>query len=154
MEQYLWDLDLKKIPLGWQKTYQKALIECPDGKIVFFDKPNSNSRFFYDPVQYHDKTLLLFNQNKQKAILLMSEFRTSKFKHSINELFKVDLSLFNLLSHWITSDDELFEHSFNPKEIENEILDTQNYFEDSPDDFEYKTGIEKYSHLKLLNIFK
>lgn len=61
----LWDLEIDKIPCGWEKTYQEALVHCPNGENIEFDDSDSERTFFH-PVKCQDLIINKFNTLKKK----------------------------------------------------------------------------------------
>lgn len=145
MFEYLWDLTLDKLPCGWENTYQEALINCPDGELIPSEEHwgETQRNYFYHPVKYRQLILETFNNYKAKAIELMNKKDTLDFKEFINQIVQIDIVLYNLISHWITDEEEFDINSFNPNNFYNEI-NNKDYFDSS----EFKAN--EFEKLKLI----
>lgn len=132
-------------PLGWQETYLDALQTCPNGQIVTF--PDSNERFFYHPVLYRKRLIELFNSHKLEAIELLNNGKS--FRENLNQLFAIDVKLFNLLTSWSAPDDYWDGSSFDPRDVDKDSFDHDFYFncEKFGDDH-----VKEYIPLKLIRI--
>ncbi|MED1790505.1 hypothetical protein P4V47_24085 [Brevibacillus laterosporus] len=156
MATYLWDLDLEQIPLGWSETYQDALESCPNGELVAVDYSNyygeKIERYFYHPIKCRELLIQIFNQKVDRARNLVDSEK--KLKPFINELFKIDVCLFNLLELWTTPDDEIEGVRLDPRKLEEDLIDVGNYFECDNDESInlYPPEMREYIALRLINL--
>lgn len=155
MEKYLWDLNLDEIPLGWQKTYDDAVKNYPDGKIDTRWHSGSSGENQYvtqhhsDPVKYRDRIKVLFDQEKANALQTIDS--KISIRSYFNNLLDIDIKLYLLLELWTRPDDD-FEF-FEVSEIESHLEIRSEYVSESNVD----TGPEnmfKYFDLMLLRIYK
>ncbi len=155
MNNYLWELNIENIPLGWQETLDKAIQNCPDGELVaipdidFHSDKFDISRYYYNPIKFREKIIRLFNEEKNKAIHLLENEKS--MKPLFNEILKIDIKLFNLLDLWTSIDDHFDGSSFDPKHIDEEILNSSNYFDSYIEGISPKE-LKKYLHLKLIDL--
>jgi len=92
----LWDLEIEKIPCGWEEIYQKAVINHPDGLVI-----DEIALSVSHPVEYRNQIINEFNKTKQTAISLMANQSTIPFPSLINKLVKLDARLFYLIIDWM-----------------------------------------------------
>lgn len=149
MAKYLWNLNLDKIPLGWEDTYKESIVNCPDGKLIPSDESwdDIQRSYFFHPVKYRQLIIENFNNHKANAIELMDKKYSLNFKDFINQIIKTDVILYNLLFDWICDEDSFDISSFNPNNFYNNILDCEFYFKDNSD----ISGFEQIESLKLIN---
>ncbi|VDG73401.1 Uncharacterised protein [Clostridium carnis] len=146
MYKFLWDLDIENISCGWENEYQKALIECPEGK--YADCITLNGHDFekveYNPVSCRNIIITKFNQLKLEANELYSNRNNLDFKMCCNRLFQIDVMLYNLLSTWTYSNDVFCNDEFDPNTILNDI--------ESPSASSYFDNLNpEFDSLKFIN---
>jgi len=153
MTKHLWDIDIETLNLGWEETYQDALKNCPNGEIIpsttMTDVEHVFSRHIYHPVGYRKKIIELFNRKKAEAISVLE--KQSDLQTLTNEIFKIDVCLFSLLTSWVTLDEEL-ETSFDPKEIETNMFNVETYFAYDKDDSIFSEQIKNLVKYKFIRV--
>ncbi|MGO0058601.1 hypothetical protein ACTID9_00800 [Brevibacillus fluminis] len=156
MAKYLWDLDLENIPLGWEETFRDALRICPDGEITPISYSSYHGekleRYLYHPVKFRDRLIELFNADKAKAVNLMESNTISD--SFLNQLFKIDVRLFNILDAWLTPDDEIEGEMLDPREMEQKLLDYRVYFQCEDEELVeiYNEKIREYIPLRIFSL--
>lgn len=102
----LWDLEIKTLSCGWEKTYQDSLLNAPEGL---------QGEYFYHPVLCHSMIIEEFNQLKIEAKQLISIRKDLDTNTFIQKLIKIDARLHFLLLLWTGADDYYDNSSFDPK---------------------------------------
>lgn len=146
--EYLWDLNLEEIPLGWDERYQQELKENPEGRyeiIPDFPTESAEYKVFYHPVGYREKLLSLFKDIQEKAKKIFQN--DEDFKTKMHTLLKMDIALYNILDEWVT--DDFWDVScMDPFKIEDVIKISSGYFTESYS----QKAMERYKNLKLINL--
>lgn len=147
--EFLWDLNLEEIPLGWEERYQQELKDNPNGRYESIPEFSSDGAkeytVFYDPVGYRKKLLLMFKEIQGKA---KAEFEKEEdFKLKMHNLLKLDIALYNLLDEWVT-DDWWDVSCMDPFKIEDDIKGTSEYFSEE----HTPKGMKRYMNLKLFTL--
>lgn len=155
MIKFLWDLDLDKIPIGWENVYQDSLINNPNGNTIKlfssnYDGTVTSEDYFSHPIKCKELIYDLFNKYKSEAKELYENQDKYSFKQVVNELFKLDTLLFHLLSDWVASDEYHEDTIFNPKDYEtlHETSLISCYLDSESYDLDF---INKYGKYRLIN---
>jgi hypothetical protein len=112
----LWDLEIEKIPCGWEEEYQNALQEHPNGTVIECDEGcNEVSKYYYHPVQCHDLLIRNFNKAKIDAKSLLAERNNLELGDFINGIVRIDALLLYIIDTWVT--DMMDCSCFNPEKI-------------------------------------
>ncbi|KLR75299.1 hypothetical protein ABH20_01000 [Geobacillus sp. T6] len=129
MRKYLWHLDLRTIPCGWEDVYQDALEKCPNGMPLLIN----GTKFFYHPVKYRETLLDIFSTAKEKCAELMKNEPLNR--KQLSELLENDIILFNVLFEWCLEDVEQPFFDINRLKNKHHFKNVSIYFEedDSPD---------------------
>lgn len=153
---YLWDLDIEQIPLGWQSEFDRAIKELPDGELTTMPDLSDPSateigltRHEYNPIKYRDTIVKLFNEQKSLAHDVLKNEQS--MKALFNRLLKIDINLFNLLNEWLYSSDLYQLNSFEPKHLLDLI--ESNLSSDYFDAVDIDTIPKKYVDLRLITLF-
>lgn len=101
MATYFWELSLDEIPLAWSQSYEKYLLNYPEGRYIQIK--NIDGQIFKtwtNPVQY--KTLIehWFKKFSTQAQALLKNQYNMDFKDFIQQLINLDVALYNLLFEW------------------------------------------------------
>lgn len=131
----LWDLKIEKIPCGWDKTYQYALIHCPNGEMLKFQELDKDDKLlvtktFFHPVQCHNLLVEQFNILKNQASNLIAKRSQLDLTNFVSQLVEIDVCLYNLLDRWRSSDKNMDCTSYNPENFL-EIRDYDFYVDDT-----------------------
>ena len=136
MTQFLWQLDIEKLPLGWEDVYLEALANYPNGQIVadgpYYDG-DTLRRAYMNPVGFREKLLLLFNKYKQIANELYESLGLSFNSDAINQLLKCDIILYSIIFDWVDTEKDF--SVFDPNKIEENLFYIDGYFSSSDMDF-------------------
>jgi hypothetical protein len=149
---YLWELDLAQVPLGWEKTYNEALEECPTGTYItipdYDASVSGETRCWYNPVKYHQTLLETFNRLKQKALSIISKEQDTPL-HKIDDLIKIDICLYAILDLWLDDDNFFDGSSFDPNSLGDikTIMKYDFYF-----DWDHNNTHNKYEGLRLVHL--
>lgn len=141
---FLWDLNISEIPIGWQKEFDIAKLETPNGEYVTYQVNNDESDTYYYNIPASKEFLEnTFNEQKAKAQELYSESMDSQ---TISKLIECDILLYNVLCYWVMDEDIEFS-DFNPDFITKSIYDTNCYLTSS-----YWGSMRKYDGLRFFHL--
>ncbi|PNP94787.1 hypothetical protein BMT55_00065 [Listeria newyorkensis] len=125
---YLWEISIEEIPLGFQVAVDEAIKTYPDGKIATTLEVSSNAAsehiHYFDPISYRKRCIDDFIKTSQEARLTF--YSDQDFKTKMNKLLLLDARLYSCLLIWL--DNTLQNDAFDPRNFNNSLESTYDYF--------------------------
>ena len=153
---YLWELEIDKIPCGWEETYKEALQECPNGKLIEIDYGDEFKEYFYNPVACHELIVTSFNKAKLQAYTILAEKNQFELGEFVDKIVKVDAKLFYIIYMWTLDNEDMDCSSYNPQKFlsSNELEFMEVYMSDDDDKFASLKLIKQGSNIKIRTRWK
>ncbi|BAQ11486.1 hypothetical protein OXB_3016 [Bacillus sp. OxB-1] len=114
MPEYLWDIDIEQLPLGWSDIYEDAFENYPNGMMI--------EGVFFHPVDYHAQLLSYFHTYQAKAKAAYGNLQKQFDRDTLNLLVAYDKFLYSILLVWL--DDERDSSQFDSSKLDKELKDS------------------------------
>lgn len=139
MAEFLWELDIEKLPLGWNSIYEDACENFQNG--IEFEK------HFIHPIECRIQLLTYFNTYKEKAKSTYERLLKEFDSEVLHSLLKYDQILYSTLYEWLH--DSRDHSEFDPKDIPSQVNDHYGYVLSPKGDMSF---IEPYKKLQFIKM--